>query len=76
MSVVEPDDVSPWTRDDWTGTDTLHLDALTSPDPWAPDGSGVFTEVEGIMRFQTVGRAEATDLDVFGPIAELVVRRS
>jgi hypothetical protein len=56
--------------------DIGRLDAIYSPDPWTPDGSGVFTEVEGIMRFQTVGRAEATDLDVFGPIAELVVRRS
>ena len=32
MSAVEPDDVSPWTRDDWTGTDTPRLDALTVPD--------------------------------------------
>ena len=32
MSAVEPDDVSPWTRDDWTGTEAPHLDALTAPD--------------------------------------------
>jgi hypothetical protein len=56
--------------------DIGRLDAIYSPDPWASDSSGVFTEVEGILRFQNVVRVEPTDLDVFGPLAELVVRRS
>jgi len=56
--------------------DIARLDAIYSPDPWTPDGSGLFTEIEGIMRFQTVERAEPTDLDVFGSLAELVVRRA
>ena len=56
--------------------DIGRLDAIYSPDPWAADSSGVFTEIEGILRFQTVVRANPTDLEVFGPLAELVVRRS
>ena len=56
--------------------DIGRLDAIYSPDPWTPDGSGLFTDIDGMMRFQTVGRAEWTDLDVLGPLAELVVRRS
>jgi hypothetical protein len=33
MSAVDPDadDISPWMRDDWTGTETPRLDVLSSP---------------------------------------------
>jgi hypothetical protein len=55
--------------------DVGRLEAIYSPDPWAADGSGIFTEVDGAVVFQRADNAAAIRLDGFGVVAELLVRR-
>ena len=55
--------------------DVGRLEAIYSADPWAADGSGIFTEVDGAVVFQRADNAATIRLDGFGAVADLLVRR-
>ncbi len=55
--------------------DVGRLEVIYSPDPWSADGSGIFTEAERTLRFQRADTAESTQLEDFGAVAEVLVRR-
>ena len=55
-------------------TDIDRLAALYYPDPWAADGSGVFTESAGVLRFQVRDKAETVTLDGVGAVRSFAVR--
>ncbi|HYN31487.1 MAG TPA: hypothetical protein VES40_02585 [Ilumatobacteraceae bacterium] len=50
------------------------LAALYYPDSWVADGSGLFVEEEGAVRFQVPGAAEAVTIDGIGVTESLLVR--
>jgi hypothetical protein len=55
-------------------TDIGRLAALYYPDPWAADGSGLFTDAAGALRFQVRDTAEVVTIDGLGVIESLTVR--
>ena len=55
-------------------TDIGRLAALYYPDPWAADGSGLFTDSGGALRFQVRNTAETASIDGVGVIESLAVR--
>jgi len=55
-------------------TDVGRLAALYYPDPWAADGSGLFTDAGGALRFQVRDTAEVVTIDGLGAVASLTVR--
>jgi hypothetical protein len=55
-------------------TDVGPLAALYYPDPWAADGSGMFAEEGGALRFQVRNTAESVMVDGIGVIESLRVR--
>lgn len=55
-------------------TDVGRLAALYYPDPWAGDGSGVFVETGGSLRFQVRDTAEVVTIDGLGVIESMMVR--
>ena len=55
-------------------TDIDRLAALYYPDPWAADGSGLFTESAGALRFQVRDTAETVTIDGIGVVQSLAVR--
>ncbi len=55
-------------------TDVGRLAALYYPDPWAADGSGIFTDAAGALRFQVRDTAETVTIDGLGMVASLTVR--
>ncbi len=54
--------------------DVGRLAALYYPDPWAADGSGLFVEDAGVVRFQVASTAEGATIDGIGVIQSLMVR--
>ena len=55
-------------------TDVGRLAALYYPDPWAADGSGLFVEDAGVVRFQVASIGEGATLDGIGVTESLMVR--
>jgi hypothetical protein len=54
--------------------DLDRLRGLYSPDTWAADSSGVFTLLDGSVRFQTRRTVDVVGLDGLGVVEELAVR--
>ena len=55
-------------------TEVGRLAALYYPDPWAADGSGLFVEDAGVVRFQVASIGEGATLDGIGVTESLMVR--
>ena len=55
-------------------TDVGRLAALYYPDPWAADGSGLFAESGGALRYQVRDTAETVTIDGIGVVRSLAVR--
>ena len=55
-------------------TEVGRLAALYYPDPWAADGSGLFVEDAGVVRFQVASVGEGATLDGIGVTRSLMVR--
>ncbi len=55
-------------------TDVGRLAAISYPDTWAADGSGLFVEDDGVVRFQVTDRAEVVTIDGVGIVDSLMVR--
>ena len=64
-------DVSTGSRADLVRATQLHY-----PDPWAADGSGLFFEEEGVVRFQATSTRAGATLDDIGVTESLMVRRA
>ena len=55
-------------------TDIGRLAALYDPDPWAADGSGLFIESAGALRFQVRNTAETVTIVGIGAVRSFAVR--